>query len=155
MGCVRLLTVLTLTLLIVLAAPLLRAEGETAGEILARGRQVYTEQGPEGALPLFERALDLYRKAVDRRGEAIVFGYIGNCHKRLGDLPLALDYLNKALTIKRQLGDKLEEGKTLSHLGLVYWEMGDYQRRSITLRAAFPWPGSSTTGSWKGRLSTI
>ncbi|HUU14187.1 MAG TPA: tetratricopeptide repeat protein [Terriglobia bacterium] len=139
MGRGRSLTALTLTLLIVLAAPLLRAEGEAAGEILARGRQVYTEQGPESGLPLFEQALDLYREASDRRGEAIVLGYIGNCHKRLGDLPLALDYLNKALTIKRELGDKLEEGKTLSHLGLVYWEMGDYQRaidhltRSISL----------------------
>jgi CHAT domain-containing protein/Tfp pilus assembly protein PilF len=136
---VRPRAVLTLTLVLVVAALSLGAEGQTAEETLAKGREVYSQQGPELALPIFEQALDLYRKASDRRGEAIVLGYIGNCHKHLGDLSLALDFLNQALSIKRQLGDKLEEGKTLSHLGLVYWEMGDYKQaidqftRSIAL----------------------
>ncbi len=116
-----------LTLLVVFHGPALRAEGDTAGEILAKARQAYTEQGPEVALPLFEQALHLYRQSGDRHGEAVVLGAIGNCHKHLGDLPGALQFLNQALALMRQLGDKLEEGKTLSHLGLAYWVMGDYQ----------------------------
>jgi CHAT domain-containing protein/Tfp pilus assembly protein PilF len=95
-------------------------------QVLARARQLYSEQGPRQALPEFERALALYRNNGDQRGEAITLGLIGNCYKRFADYPKALDYLNRALTLKRQLGDRLEEGKTLSHLGLAYWEMGDY-----------------------------
>jgi len=122
------LSVLPLTLFCSLAlcgSPFPQQE-ESAEAILAKGRQVYSQQGPQSALPLYERALDLYRKAGNRHSEAIVLGYIGNCYKRLGDLPRALEYLKQALAMKRELGDRLEEGKTLSHLGLVYWEMGDY-----------------------------
>jgi CHAT domain-containing protein len=97
-----------------------------ADEALARARQIYTEQGPRAALPEFERALALYRKTGDQRGEAITLGLIGNCYKRFADYPKALDYLGRALELKRKLGDRLEEGKTLSHLGLVSWEMGNY-----------------------------
>ena len=99
---------------------------EKPDEILARARQVYAEDGPKPALPLFERVLALYRNAGDRRGEAITLGLIGNCYKRFGELDKALDYHNRALAMKHELGDRLEEGKTLSHLGLVYWEKGDY-----------------------------
>jgi CHAT domain-containing protein len=104
----------------------LATQTESLDDRLAAARQIYFEQGPQAALPEFERVLALYRDGGDRRGEAIVLGYIGNCHKRFGDFPKALDYLNRALTMKQDLGDRLEEGKTLSHLGLVYWEMGEY-----------------------------
>jgi CHAT domain-containing protein/predicted negative regulator of RcsB-dependent stress response len=124
----RLLGRFLLALAIVIALPASGRAEETADAILARGRQLYTEQGPQAALPVYEQALALYRKASDRRGEAIVLGYIGNCHKKFGNLPKALDYLNQALAIKREIHDKLEEGKTLSHLGLVYWEMGNYRQ---------------------------
>jgi CHAT domain-containing protein/Tfp pilus assembly protein PilF len=109
-----------------LAQTALPAQTESPGELLAAARQLYFEEGPQAALPKFERVLALYREAGDRRGEAITRGYIGNCYKRFGDFPKALDYLNLALAMKQALGDRLEEGKTLSHLGLVYWEMGEY-----------------------------
>ena len=93
---------------------------EAADQASAEAREIYSQQGPREALPKFEHALSLYQKAGDRKGEAITLGHIGNCHKRLGDLPRALDYLQRALAMKHELGDRLEEGKTLSHLGLVY-----------------------------------
>ncbi len=99
---------------------------EKPDEVFAKARQVYSEDGPKPALPLFERALSLYQAAGDRRGEAIALGLIGNCHKRFGDFPKALDHLDRSLAMKRELGDHLEEGKTLSNLGLVYWEKGEY-----------------------------
>ena len=95
-------------------------------EVLARAKQIYNEDGPRPALPVFERALALYQGAGDRRGEAITMGLIGNCYKKFGEHQKALDLLNRALAMKRELGDRLEEGKTLSHLGLVYWEMGQF-----------------------------
>jgi CHAT domain-containing protein len=99
---------------------------EKPDEVLARAKQIYSEDGPKPALPVFEQALALYRAAGDRHGEAITLGLIGNCYKKFGDFTKALDFLNRALAMKRELGDRLEEGKTLSHLGLLYWEQGEY-----------------------------
>ena len=99
---------------------------EKPDEVLARAKQIYSEEGPRAALPVFERTLSLYQAAGDRRGEAIVLGLIGNCYKRFGEHQKALDLLNRALAMKRQLGDRVEEAKTLSNIGLVYWEAGQY-----------------------------
>jgi CHAT domain-containing protein/Tfp pilus assembly protein PilF len=111
--------------LAVLGAAVAAAQ-ESADDVLARAREIYVEEGPGEALPVYEQALVLYRQAGDRLGEAITIGYIGNCHKRQGDYEQALAKLRVALTMKRELGDRLEEGKTLSHLGLVFWEQADY-----------------------------
>ena len=99
-----------------------------ADQALAAAQKTYDQEGPKAALPQYERVLELYRSAHDRRGEAITLGYIGNCYKKFGDFPRALSMLGQALAIKRAIGDRLEEGKTLSNLGLVYWEQGDYPK---------------------------
>jgi CHAT domain-containing protein/Tfp pilus assembly protein PilF len=110
------------------AIPAADQSSSPADEALARARTLYTEEGPSAALPAYLDALELYRAAGDRGGEAITLGLVGNCHKRLGDYDQALELLGQALEMKRALGDRLEEGKTLSHLGLVYWEQADYER---------------------------
>lgn len=102
------------------------AKTENAGEVLAHARRLYSEEGARAALPEFEKALALFRKEGDRKGEAITTGLIGNCYKKFGEHPKALEYLQRALAMKRELGDRVEEGKTLSHLGLLYWEMSQY-----------------------------
>ena len=93
-----------------------------------RARKVYSQEGPLAAVPLYEEALAGYRRLGDRLGEAIVLGYLGNCHKHDGDYDKALELLHEALAIKESLNATLEIGKTLSHLGLVHWEKGDYSQ---------------------------
>jgi len=112
------------------AAPERRPEAPDIDDIdalLARGRSVYSKEGPAEALPLFERALAAYRERGDRLGEAVCLGLIGNCYKRFGDFPRARAHLEKALSLKGELGNRLEEGTTLNHLGLLFWEMGEYE----------------------------
>ena len=94
-----------------------------AADVLARAKELYQTEGPKVALPEFEKALALFRKDNDRKNEAITLGLIGNCYKKFGDFPKAEDYLQRALAMKRSIGDRLEEGRTLSHLGLLHWEM--------------------------------
>lgn len=112
---------------------------DDAAQVLANARKLYAEEGPRAALPGYERALELFRAAGDRKGEAVTLGLIGNCYKHLGDFPRSLDLLQQALSIKREIGDRLEEATTLSHLGLLHWEMGkypeaiDYLTQSIAL----------------------
>jgi CHAT domain-containing protein/Tfp pilus assembly protein PilF len=101
---------------------------QSPGDVLAHARELYSTEGARTALPEFEKALALFRRASDRKGEAITLGLIGNCYKRLGEYEKALEFLQKALAMKRELGDRLEEGKTLNNIGLFYWETSQYSK---------------------------
>jgi CHAT domain-containing protein/Tfp pilus assembly protein PilF len=120
------LRLLRLSTVVLAAVPCCSAQNASPDDVLAHAKLTYSQQGAKAALPEFEQVLESYRKAGDRRGEAITTGLIGNCYKHLGDYPKAETLLNSALQIKRELRDRPEEGKTLSHLGLVYWEQGKY-----------------------------
>jgi len=104
------------------------ARGQSLDDKLETARAVYFEKGPKEALPTLTQLLTEAQKAGDHKHEAIMLGLIGNCYKRLGEYPKSLEYLSKALELKRALKDRLEEGKTLSHLGLLFWEMGEYDK---------------------------
>ena len=104
------------------------AQTQKADDVLANGRQVYSKEGATRALPLYERALELYRHEGNRKGEAITIGYMGNAFKQLGQHAKALEYLQRSLQMKRDLGDRLEEGKTLVNIGLFYKETSDYPK---------------------------
>ncbi len=127
---------------------------ESAEQVLTRARDLYSKEGPTEALPLFERALELYQRDGDRGGEAVTLGLIGNCYKGFGDFQKALGHLREALSMKREVGDRLEVGKTLNHLGLVYWEMGDYPAALEHFEGVSLLRESSKTSSSKGRFST-
>ena len=88
----------------------------TADELLAHAKNVYSSAGSSAALPEYEKALAAYRALQNRHGEAITLGLIGNCYKHLGDRTRALNFLDRALKIKQELGDRLEEGKKLLEL---------------------------------------
>ena len=104
------------------------AASPSPDELIAHARQTYTQQGPKAALPEFEHALAIFHESKDRRREAITLGYMGNCYRRLGDLPHALDFVQRGMDIKQELGDKLEVGKSHNQFGLIYWDMAEYSK---------------------------
>ena len=53
-------------------------------ELLEKGKQLYTQDGPKAALPQFEEALKIFRSDGDRHREAVTLGYIANCHRKIG-----------------------------------------------------------------------
>jgi CHAT domain-containing protein len=99
-----------------------------ATDVLEAAKKIYSEDGPSKALPEYERALSLFQKEGDRKGEAVTIGLMGNAYKKLGQPVKALELLQRALAMKRELGDRLEEGKTLSNLGLFYWNTSDFPK---------------------------
>ena len=99
-----------------------------AADVLEVAKRIYSEDGPSKALPEYERALSLFQKEGDRKGEAITIGLMGNAYKKLGQPTKALEFLQRALAMKREIGDRLEEGKTLNHLGLFYWNTSDFPK---------------------------
>ena len=113
-------------LMLLTSAPVAAGAPVSSDEMFARAKQVYEQQGPTIALPLFEKVLTTYRAANDRHGEAVTLGYIANCERRLGNLNQALGLAKRALAMKEELGDRLEAGKTHNQLGLIYWDKADY-----------------------------
>lgn len=98
----------------------------SAEDLLSRGKQLYTQDGPKAALPELESALEQFRAKNDLHGEAVALGYIANCYRKLENLDKALEIAQQALQIKESLGDADEIGKTHNQLGLIYWQRADY-----------------------------
>ena len=88
--------------------------------------QVYRKEGAAEALPEFERLLVVFTARNEVRNIAIVQSFIGECHWRMGNLVQSREHLDIALSLKRQLGDRLQEGKTLNVLGLLEWDLGNF-----------------------------
>jgi len=95
-------------------------------EQLRSAEQVYRQQGPEAALPVFEQLRNTYQLAGDTGSEGTAIRFIGEIHWRLGEFEKADEYLQLSLTMKRETGDQLQEGKILNVLGLLRWDQGDY-----------------------------
>src|ERR1700751_2504656 len=83
-----------------------------AQELLAKGKQIYIQEGPRAALPQFEEALKGFRSSNDRHNEAVALCLIANCERKLGNLDEALEFAQQALRMKEGLGERAEVGKT-------------------------------------------
>jgi tetratricopeptide (TPR) repeat protein len=71
-------------------------------------------------LPLFERAMELYRALGDARGEAEALFWIGCLHQFIrGDNETAVPYLEQSCRLAAQVGDKPTQAEALRHLGIA------------------------------------
>ena len=95
---------------------------------LLGAEQIYRRDGPAKALPEFERLLHVFRESDDTRNVALSEGYIGTLHWRLGNFEQSRLHLDIALQLKRDIGDRLQEGKTLNSLGLLEWDLGNFDQ---------------------------
>ena len=84
-------------------------------------RATYTEGGTH-----LDRALEIYRQAGERQGEANVFIQLGWREYKNGDLAKAAEYQELALGVYQNLGDRLGEASTLRDLGGTKHMQGDY-----------------------------
>ena len=74
------LLVLSLTLLVA-RAPTAQSSA-TADQVLAQAQQTYAEQGGREALPVFERALALYRDTHDRMARPLSWAILATATSR-------------------------------------------------------------------------
>jgi CHAT domain-containing protein len=113
------------------------ATGAASEQGLAEAEQVYRRDGPEAALPLFEKLAIDFHSSDEKRLEAKAIGLVGEIHWRLGNYEQAGEYLGDALAMKRTAGDRLQEGKTLNVLGLLQWDLGDFNQAKDYFRQGF------------------
>ncbi|MEW6374654.1 MAG: tetratricopeptide repeat protein [Thermodesulfobacteriota bacterium] len=71
-----------------------------------------------------ERALDLYRSAGDKAGEAQALRELGFLHWSASDYSVALQYSRAALQMHRQLGNVAGEATALHNLAEIYRGLG-------------------------------
>lgn len=71
-------------------------------------------------LPLFERALELYRTLGDTRGEAEALFWIGCVHQFIRrDNETAVPHLERSYRLAAETGDKGTQSEALRHLGIA------------------------------------
>ncbi|WP_370567678.1 tetratricopeptide repeat protein [Limnothrix sp. FACHB-881] len=97
-----------------------------ASRLNLAARQLQVRGQNREALPLFQKAYELYRLAQDRAGEGATLTNIGTVYQSLGQYSQALEHYRQALAILKEVGDRAGEGKTLNNLGLVYQSWGQY-----------------------------
>jgi CHAT domain-containing protein/tetratricopeptide (TPR) repeat protein len=86
----------------------------------------------------YHEALDLYRRAGDRKGEAEILSNIGEVYYLLGEAQKALEKFNEALPLRRAAGDRLGEAITLNNIGEVYRSLGEMQKALDKYTEALP-----------------
>jgi CHAT domain-containing protein/tetratricopeptide (TPR) repeat protein len=86
----------------------------------------------------YHEALELYRRAGDRKVEAQVLNNIGETYYSLGETQKALEKHNEALPLRRAVGDRRGEAVTLSNTGVVYWSLGEMQKALEKYNEALP-----------------
>lgn len=100
-------------------------------------RSDYTE-----ALAKYQQALDDATRAGNRQKVGGAMTSMAMVYRSIGQLRKALELLEKALVIAKDLKSKELEGRVLANMGMVYGNLGDYEKsldydfRSLALRRA-------------------
>jgi tetratricopeptide (TPR) repeat protein len=102
-----------------------------AGEVIFREAEQLqngTLEAKRKSVEKYHEGLDLYRRASDRKGEAVTLNRIGEVYWGLGETRKALEKFNEALPISRAVGARKLEAETLNNIGAVYRSLGETQK---------------------------
>jgi len=129
-----------------------RVTGESVSreaELLRNG----TLEAKRKSIEKYHEALESYRRATDRHGEAVTLNNIGSVYWYLGEMQRALEKYNEALTIFRTIGDREKEADTLSSIGVAYHSLGEIQKALEKYDEALPI--SRAIGDRRGEAGTL
>jgi tetratricopeptide (TPR) repeat protein len=93
--------------------------------LLRRDRDPAAAEEDPGELPLFERAIRLYRAVGDTRGEAEALFWVGCFHQVVrNDNATAVPVLEQSVKVASQAGNKAAMAEALRHLGIAAHRTG-------------------------------
>ncbi len=99
----------------------------TADSLFAIGTQFRLGREYEKAMEYYPKALDLYKRIGDERGESEILGHIAVLYFDQADYQSAMKYYQEALIKREKVDDKQLTGNTLNSIGSVYFKMwNDY-----------------------------
>ncbi|MBD2354964.1 CHAT domain-containing protein [Tolypothrix sp. FACHB-123] len=117
------------------------ANRDAAQKAFDEGMALYeqgTAESRRQAIEKWQQALILWRKAGDKKGEAVTFLGIGRVYDDLGEKQKALEYYNNALPLWRAVGNRGGEATTLNNIGGVYSALGEQQKALEFYNNALP-----------------
>ena len=92
---------------------------------------------PTEALTYFRQALPIFRDIGDTYNEARALGNIGDALRRTRQYDAAISHLRRALAMHSELGtESYSSARTLTTLGAVYQDNGDYEKAARYFRQA-------------------
>ncbi|XP_078360211.1 tetratricopeptide repeat protein 28-like [Oculina patagonica] len=80
------------------------------------------------ARELYEKAINITRKASDRAAEATSYGNLAHVFHSLGEYDKAKEYNGKALAINIEIGNRAGEAAIYGNLGTVFHSLGEYDK---------------------------
>ncbi|MDX2232484.1 MAG: CHAT domain-containing tetratricopeptide repeat protein [Leptolyngbyaceae cyanobacterium bins.349] len=102
-----------------------------ADRLLLEGAKRLQAGDSEGALPLLQQALTLFRQISSRQLEVYALTNIGSVYFIRKDYKKAIEWFSEALQIAKQVKDQHVEKATLVSLGNVYQELEDHSKAVI------------------------
>jgi signal transduction histidine kinase len=96
------------------------------------------------AIDLYKLGLQSARKLNEKRIESIILGNLGSCNRRLGNFKVSLEYLFKALSIKKRKEIFANSAHTYNDISETYIDMNDFVKaKEFALKAIKAAKGSS------------
>jgi signal transduction histidine kinase len=96
------------------------------------------------AIDLYKVGLQSARKLNEKRIESIILGNLGSCNRRLGNFKVSLEYLFKALSIKKRKEIFANSAHTYNDISETYIEMNDFVKaKEFALKAIKTAKGNS------------
>jgi CHAT domain-containing protein/Tfp pilus assembly protein PilF len=127
-----------------------------AGDLIFREAEQLqngTLEAKRKSIEKYHEAVEMYRRASDRKGEAQALNNIGVVYRSLGEMQKALEKYNEALLIRRAIGDRSGEAQTLSNIGFVYESLGEMQKALEKYNEALPL--QRAVGDRSGEATTL
>jgi CHAT domain-containing protein/tetratricopeptide (TPR) repeat protein len=127
-----------------------------AGEVIFREAEQLqngTLEARRKSVEKYHEALELYRRAGARSGEAGTLNRIGEVYWGLGETQKALEKFNEALPISRAIGARKVEAETLNYIGMIYDALGETQKALEKDNEALPL--SRAVGDRSGEAITL
>lgn len=103
----------------------------------ALNRLANVHESPKAAIPLIERALELYQRAGDMRGQARCHINLGIARQKLGEWEQSAKDLNTALTLSRTVGMRDPWGTAAINLGVMHLKRGNHDQARELFGEAF------------------
>jgi CHAT domain-containing protein len=111
-----------------------RGEGTTLGSL---GFIYWYRNDPEKALSLFREGLEIRSRVDDQQLVGNSYNDIGSVYYNfLKKYPEAIEFHQRALAVRKRIGDKNGLGRTLDNMALDYWDSGDLTKAQEASEAA-------------------
>ena len=76
----------------------------------------------------YQLCADIFKEINLPQDEAIILSNIGSIYDEMGDIQSCLDYYDRSLKIKKEIGDSVGLGSSYNNIGYIHAEQGNHEK---------------------------